>query len=694
MHTGSVCYDAARRECVLFGGVLDSSYTWVYRDGAFRGIVTADAPTGPIGVALGFDHARGVVIAFGGQWGGTNSRVDTNETWSWNGAAWTRLSPSNSPPARRSAALGFDPVSGKMILFGGYSNASLSWFSDTWEWDGSNWTQHFPSVTPRAREWADLVVDSALGELVLTGGGDWFAHGVVDQFVWRGGQWWYRSVPGSLGTRAAPDPLGRGLVTWDQLQVGLSTLPTGRRLAVRPAAYLEPQWSFFDPKQGEVVMLADDSFHESRLRFDVATSSFSEDIVDNFASSWDDWARVLSYDPQTQSIWCACRYRSRYGYGAAKLTNAGHLRIPFLSLVPDHANTSARMAFHSTRGEHCMLTTGALHRQELWWCDGVRWRPEPFVHGPAASQSSQYSRLFDDPRRGQLVFWSGDELWTWSGSSGWRQRFDGFTSGAPWPSATSCTLDVDRGVVVFVGGPHQTNQVADLWEFDLASDTMRQIPPSAGTPSGVYADYGTVTWAPSLGGTVYVAFVANAPTLVSRWDGMGWQALTAAGGPRWNLMGPLFAYWYPVYDFARRRIVAAGVSSADQFIELAPEELRLTPSNVAIGNPVRFDVTIPDRAHDLWVIGMALTSTTGVPFGPSPYVGSEVIPLDPDPMFFASIQSWMGGSLDSNGSGSFTLTIPNDPALDGLRLWTSAITIDGALMIRRATNIEELRVTR
>ena len=53
------------------------------------------------------------------------------------------------PPAREAAAMAFDSTTNQTILFGGFSNGQL--LNDTWSWDGTKWTQLFPSNSPPAR---------------------------------------------------------------------------------------------------------------------------------------------------------------------------------------------------------------------------------------------------------------------------------------------------------------------------------------------------------------------------------------------------------------------------------------------------------------------------------------------------------------------------------------------------------------
>ena len=54
------------------------------------------------------------------------------------------------PPARDGAAMAFDSTNNHTILFGGYSNGQL--INDTWSWDGTKWTELFPSNSPSGRQ--------------------------------------------------------------------------------------------------------------------------------------------------------------------------------------------------------------------------------------------------------------------------------------------------------------------------------------------------------------------------------------------------------------------------------------------------------------------------------------------------------------------------------------------------------------
>jgi hypothetical protein len=55
-----------------------------------------------------------------------------------------------------------------VVLFGGFTGAAL--VADTWEWDGTNWTQLTPSASPSARCAHAMAYDAASQRVVLFGG--------------------------------------------------------------------------------------------------------------------------------------------------------------------------------------------------------------------------------------------------------------------------------------------------------------------------------------------------------------------------------------------------------------------------------------------------------------------------------------------------------------------------------------------
>ncbi len=170
----AMAYDSTRGVTVLFGGTRDflggdiNNETWLWDGGAWTQLFPADSPSPRYLHAMAFDSLRGVVVLFGGrtQFQGGESA----ETWEWNGTTWTQRSVPG-PSARGQSSMSFDSARGATVLFGGVTCAHSSCaLGDTWEWNGSMWTQWFPTPSPTARYLSATAYDVARNATVLFGG--------------------------------------------------------------------------------------------------------------------------------------------------------------------------------------------------------------------------------------------------------------------------------------------------------------------------------------------------------------------------------------------------------------------------------------------------------------------------------------------------------------------------------------------
>jgi len=104
------------------------------------------------------------------------------------------------PSARRESAMCYDSVRSRTVLFGGDGNnaAQRALLGDTWEWDGSFWTQ-MDDIGPSPRSLSCVVYDTSLQASVLFGGLGPLAQG--DTWKWDGSDWTKLSESGP-GARA------------------------------------------------------------------------------------------------------------------------------------------------------------------------------------------------------------------------------------------------------------------------------------------------------------------------------------------------------------------------------------------------------------------------------------------------------------------------------------------------------------
>jgi hypothetical protein len=126
---------------------------------------------------------------------------------------WIQLSPTNSPPARSYLAMTYDPVSEKVIMFGGYDANTNTYLNDTWEFDGATWTQVMTNSPPPARTAAQMAYDSVSQKVVLYGGYNGTNY-LGDTWLWDGAtsQWTQATPahqpPAVTGPMLFPDPNG------------------------------------------------------------------------------------------------------------------------------------------------------------------------------------------------------------------------------------------------------------------------------------------------------------------------------------------------------------------------------------------------------------------------------------------------------------------------------------------------------
>ena len=182
-------YDAARQQVMLFGG--DGQYvylcdTWVWDGVDWTQKFPTVIPSNRRGNMMAYDSVHNVVVMFGGL--GYSGAL--NDTWTWDGTNWTQMHPATSPTARQLGSMEFDPVRGRVVLFGG-QDASNNKFGDTWVWDGTNWTHLAPANSPPARDVGAMAFDPLRGYMLLYGGVTSTSCCVfaTDTWSWNGTNW-------------------------------------------------------------------------------------------------------------------------------------------------------------------------------------------------------------------------------------------------------------------------------------------------------------------------------------------------------------------------------------------------------------------------------------------------------------------------------------------------------------------------
>ncbi|WP_046227360.1 S-layer homology domain-containing protein [Paenibacillus dauci] len=181
----------------------NGNYAWTQR-------FPATVPAGRTAPLMAYNPATGKVLMFGGYVGGSTNQL--NDTWQWDGTNWQQLSPTNVPNRRSGGGMAYDPISQRIIMFGGDSPSG--YLGDTWAWTGSNWQQLSPAHNPTPRGTPYMATDQTRNNIVLFGGitGSGRSN---ETWTWNGSDWIIQS-PATL-----PSARNFGQMTYDPVSGNL-----------------------------------------------------------------------------------------------------------------------------------------------------------------------------------------------------------------------------------------------------------------------------------------------------------------------------------------------------------------------------------------------------------------------------------------------------------------------------------------
>ncbi|HEX8412169.1 MAG TPA: kelch repeat-containing protein [Thermoanaerobaculia bacterium] len=177
-------FDEQTGVVVLFGGRTNedpatglthaSSETWTWVRGSWQQVFPATTPPGRSSHSMVYDSKRGRIVMFGGRKEATVVRTSFtfhDDTWVYQNGDWTELETANRPPSRHFASMAYDRVRDRVVLFGGYrfqaDNRTIEPLYDTWEFDGTNWTE-IQKVGPSVDK-PLMSYDVARNQLILLG---------------------------------------------------------------------------------------------------------------------------------------------------------------------------------------------------------------------------------------------------------------------------------------------------------------------------------------------------------------------------------------------------------------------------------------------------------------------------------------------------------------------------------------------
>jgi hypothetical protein len=186
----SAVYDAAGDAMIVFAGSACSDDTWLLTNPfgktasptEWRALSPPSRPPARFMHSAVFDSASRRMIVFGGSNGCPPAL--RNDVWilsdlDTNNPKWTQLLPSGTPPAGRFAhSAVYDPVTNRMIIFGGSNQTPGGFMGDIFALSNANglggppvWTQLTSlGPAPAPRDMISAVYDSSTDEMTVVGG--------------------------------------------------------------------------------------------------------------------------------------------------------------------------------------------------------------------------------------------------------------------------------------------------------------------------------------------------------------------------------------------------------------------------------------------------------------------------------------------------------------------------------------------
>jgi len=208
-------YDPDREVIVAFGGAtaagVAQSQTWEWDGQQWNQKFPATSPSARRGLlqSMVYDPDRKVFVLFGGN---LNNTTFYNETWEYDGTTWTQIVTATTPSSRTLASLVYDKVQKKVIMFGGATFGPTTPNNETWEYDGTDWTLLSPATSPTARYGAGMAYDESRNITVLAGGTT--TSGATQETWEYNGTTWTQILPNTLPVLA----IGDIAFTYDPLQ--------------------------------------------------------------------------------------------------------------------------------------------------------------------------------------------------------------------------------------------------------------------------------------------------------------------------------------------------------------------------------------------------------------------------------------------------------------------------------------------
>jgi hypothetical protein len=577
--------DTIKGEVLLFGGQTPTQLnngtgfvndTWSFNGERWNQLHPSTMPSPRGYAAAAYDAVHHNLVMFGGD----VEAGQIAETWTWDGITWTQQQPAHSPSARLGAGMAFDAATQRVVLFGGVSLVNgpdgiqqQVPLSDTWTWDGNDWTQQSPTISPPARYFFGFADGSATSAPVLFGGNPGQGNvPLVDTWTWNGtsNSWSPQPTVSAPSPRFGPamafDPrLGKAVLfggsTPDTTCTGINgCIDVGNHVVGDTWTWDGTQWTqvnspgetppariyvamAFDPVRSAMTLfggVTNYGWQNDTWRFDGSTW-----IQEDFNAPDELQSAMFAREPNSLGTAVLFGGGNEYGFSSTQTwrwTGSGWTLLhPEHTPLPRQAGT---IVFDTIRNVTTLFgglvdtygqpgTRQNYNANDVWNWDGTDWTP---VNPPQSPPGRVGAMGAFNAARGQLVVFGGlgdsgllSDTWTWDGNN-WTEQHP--ANSPPARFSGSMAYDVaTQQVVLFGGTVYNTQYFNDTWTWN-GNDWIEQhpanVPPVRGYTSMAYDPRSSSV---ILFGGCITCFGAPTDSDTWSWDGANWIQLEPGNIP-------------------------------------------------------------------------------------------------------------------------------------------------------------------
>ncbi|MFZ9886415.1 MAG: Kelch repeat-containing protein [Myxococcota bacterium] len=602
----SLAYDTWHGRLVRFGGRSSGSAAlWTMEpDWKLQVPVDAAGDGNPPLIAypvLGFDEKRGVVVIFGGNdplGGGGYS-----DTWEFDGSEWRLITPfdpegDGNPGFTRLTRLVFMPNLGKLVMPFGETSTGRS--EDVWAYDGFSWELLVPTDpegdgNPKRRSQPAVTYDNARERLVLFGGnveGNWVKQPTGPDLFLPGNDTWEWDG-----------------ASWELVDDG--TAGATRRVSATLA---------YDPERQVSVLFGGNTANSyASMTGEVWewNGTLWTQVFPNVASPQDQPPLLnqpsMVFDPGIGEVVLHGGQRTDFTSEKGTWVYDGHRFARYEPLDPENDNDPPRLFdFSATAFKNGSVVVfggrdngnSGAYQDATWIYEGQSWRKLDVAVAP--SPRTFATMAYDSSREVIVLFGGGGadgaglmDTWELSESGGgytWTNTHAGDpASRPPGVFRAAATYDPIRDCVFLFGGDTSSTRYKETWRYDASNATWSQIVPTDDEGDGNPLERSGHVFAfdPTLGESVLYGG--------NRWNGTAWEPRDdtwSFDGIRWRVIeseerpgGRIYAT-LGVDSRRNRLLLFAGQGRADDGAQERLSDLW----SFAAGQWRPLDVVYPDGA--------------------------------------------------------------------------------------------------